>query len=690
MTHISVTPGTPVLIDKVQYRAIHRTNDDRIVLEDVETRAHQNYTDADITNLFSLGRLRFELKAEVRETFNPQFADFGLLPKKWKDIAYERLSHILAVLQHSNRLSRPVVKRVVAAVADQIYEKKKRNGEIPEDQDRGPCPPSYSSMVRHVRIWRESHDIRALVPNFYARGSHDKKLDVDVHQAISDAITTLWLSKPRKTRDAVFEGVLARIKNINALRAQHEHLQKPSYRTVTRAIAAVDRKTAMAARHSPAEANAEFRTYTQLPVADYPNHVVMIDDTPLDLTILDTEHRTTLGRPYLTCIIDVYSRMLLGFYVSFSPPSADTAMLAIRHAILGKSYVKKKYPMVQNDWIAVGKFQNLVSDQHASFKKESFRDALAGLRIVQHFAPKGESWVRPFIERFFGTIATSLLHQMPGTTYSNIVERGKDVPAEDACFTAAQFDCLLHIWAVDYYNQRKNSGLVGVPHHVYLNGTKRVPIKLPRAIEDLDCLLRSSDDVKLTKQGVLVNKLLYNSPALTLMRRRGDAPDDVNVRYNPLDVSQVWVLDPRTLSFITVPAVDQDYTHNLTLDQHLAIRNYAEKEADKQSDRIKLSDARMKLFGLADDAVAMTKATKQAGKRIGRLRQKPLDRAKADDNVNMSATARPSTRPKEDYQVGLVNTSTNTENLPTKVVEEDEFNPNESRIQYSIKEVENV
>jgi transposase InsO family protein len=64
--------------------------------------------------------------------------------------------------------------------------------------------------------------------------------------------------------------------------------------------------------------------------------VAQIDHAPMDVIVVDEEHRQPIQRPSLTVVIDVYSRMVLGFSVYLEKPSAFTVGMAIAHAILPK------------------------------------------------------------------------------------------------------------------------------------------------------------------------------------------------------------------------------------------------------------------------------------------------------------------------------------------------------------------
>ncbi len=52
---------------------------------------------------------------------------------------------------------------------------------------------------------------------------------------------------------------------------------------------------------------------------------MQIDHTPLDIEIVDDEFREAIGKPHLTLAIDVFSRMIVGYYLSLEAPSTTSS-----------------------------------------------------------------------------------------------------------------------------------------------------------------------------------------------------------------------------------------------------------------------------------------------------------------------------------------------------------------------------
>jgi putative transposase len=74
----------------------------------------------------------------------------------------------------------------------------------------------------------------------------------------------------------------------------------------------------------------------EIPI-EWSNQVWQADHTRVDLLIVD-QSGAILGRPWLTLVVDSYSRCIMGCHIGFDAPSAAVVCLALRHAILPKQY----------------------------------------------------------------------------------------------------------------------------------------------------------------------------------------------------------------------------------------------------------------------------------------------------------------------------------------------------------------
>ena len=113
-----------------------------------------------------------------------------------------------------------------------------------------------------------------------------------------------------------------------------------------------------------------------------PLDFVQMDHTKLDVIVVDEQQRLPIGRPWITLAIDVYSRMVLGFYISLDPPGAIAMGLCIAHAALPKRDVAGQ-ARDRRVLAVLG-----ISGAHPPGQRQgiSRRDAAPRVRAVRHYA----------------------------------------------------------------------------------------------------------------------------------------------------------------------------------------------------------------------------------------------------------------------------------------------------------------
>lgn len=101
-----------------------------------------------------------------------------------------------------------------------------------------------------------------------------------------------------------------------------------------------------------------------------PMAVWQIDHTLVDVIIVSEADRVPIGRPWLTLIVDVASRLVAGFYISLDPPSALSVARALSMAVARKDPLFAKHDL-RGNWPIQGKPRALHSDNAAEFVKPS-------------------------------------------------------------------------------------------------------------------------------------------------------------------------------------------------------------------------------------------------------------------------------------------------------------------------------
>jgi transposase InsO family protein len=154
---------------------------------------------------------------------------------------------------------------------------------------------------------------------------------------------------------------------------------------------------------------------------------VQIDHTLADIIVVDERDRLSVGRPWLTVAIDVFSRSVLGFYVSLDSPAVTSIGLCLTQACLPK----ERWLHARNldlEWPMCGMPAVLRADNGKDFRSGALRRGCREHGIDLDFRPVATPHFGGHIERLIGS-TMGRIHLLPGTTFSNPRER-KDYPSE--------------------------------------------------------------------------------------------------------------------------------------------------------------------------------------------------------------------------------------------------------------------
>ncbi len=471
-----------------------------------------------------------------------------------------------------------------------------------------PAPPSWTTVNRWFRAYESAgRDVRALAPAVKARGNRNPKttgrvpaeMDEEDYEkarevsAIVDrVIRTKYLTRERPSVQSVYLTVVDRINEENCHRDACNRLPTPHVSSLYKVVDRLDPYKSDSARYGRKYADERHRANGLGPRPSRALERVECDHTKLDLMVVDTETRLPLGRPWLTAIVDVYTKMILGIYLGFHRPGSLSATQCLLHAVRPKTYVKTEYPFVKHNWPAYGLPERIVVDNASEFHGSHFRDACLQLGIEVDHPPPGRAWFRGTVERWFGTLNKSLLHELPGTTFSNIFEKKDYDPQKHAVISLEVLLQVIHIWIIDIYHQRVHRGIRDIPNRRWAESVAKDPPNLPPSSFDLKVLLGFVAHRVIRRSGIELFTLLYNSSELSLIRRRLGDGEKIQIKYDPNDISIIYVWDDFNRSFLPVPALDQEYTRKLTVWQHHVIRSYARRFVQHHVDIAALCSAK--------------------------------------------------------------------------------------------------
>ena len=170
---------------------------------------------------------------------------------------------------------------------------------------------------------------------------------------------------------------------------------------------------------------------------------VEMDHSPLKV-VVGTE-AGPIGQPWLTLLIDYYSRMVVGFCLGFEPPSYAVIMEALRHAILPITYVKERYPRVQGVWPCFGLPEKVVCDRGSDLTSKDFEDAAFQLGVELDFNPPRTPHLKGRVESFFDGLVDLLTPSLPGRTFRNWANRADYKPDQGPLLSYETLMQVIHL-----------------------------------------------------------------------------------------------------------------------------------------------------------------------------------------------------------------------------------------------------
>ncbi|WP_338592906.1 transposase (plasmid) [Shewanella khirikhana] len=180
-----------------------------------------------------------------------------------------------------------------------------------------------------------------------------------------------------------------------------------------------------------------------------------IDATIADIYLVsDSERANIVGRPVVYMVIDVFSRMVVGFYIGFENASYAAAMQALYMAITDKTdYCRKLgFDIEFEDWPSVGLPDSILADRGEllGHQIESLERNFS-VRIENTAPYRGDA--KGIVERNFKTIQATFTPFAPGFVTGNRVKKrgGKDYRL-DAKITVKEFAQII-LSSVLYHNQ---------------------------------------------------------------------------------------------------------------------------------------------------------------------------------------------------------------------------------------------
>jgi putative transposase len=281
----------------------------------------------------------------------------------------------------------------------------------------------------------------------------------------------------------------------------------------------------------------------------------------------------------------------------------------------------------------------------AEFHSAAFERGCEQHGIAIHWRPPGQPHFGGIVERVIGTLMKQV-HELPGTTFSNPVERAGYDSDRMACLTLEELEHWLAVAITGIYHNRPHAGLGGEsPLSRYRSGLKELvsagelppTIKNPRAflIDFLPVFRRT-----LQRNGITLDHVTYYSSALKPWIALRDPMESVLIRRDPRDISRIYVFDPETAGYLELPYRDLSRPSITLWEQRLALRSLRERSR-AGIDEIALFQAVTALRAIEKNAAVSTRSARRNQTRRFRQESIPSTQAGLNDTAALAGSYEP-------------------------------------------------
>jgi putative transposase len=331
------------------------------------------------------------------------------------------------------------------------------------------------------------------------------------------------------------------IKELRRL-CDQQNLKAPNYRTIRKRVQALDAKLALQRRHGSKIANAKCQPVGISPFSALaPLELFQIDHTPVDVIVVDEQDRLPVGRPWLTLVIDVGSRVVAGFCVSLDDPSTLSVARGLTHAVTPKDKWLSERG-IEVEWPVAGIPQALHLDNAKEFESAALVRGCQEYGIELEYRPPGRPHFGGHVERLIGTMMGAV-HLLPGTTFSSVAQKGNYKSESTASLTLAELERWLALEIAGVYHNSIHSSLGRSPIEVWKQavGERKSMIRQPSDTEQFFIEFLPGEMRTLQRDGIRLFNIRYWDNVLSPMVGRIKEP--MLVKYDPRNLERVYLQD---------------------------------------------------------------------------------------------------------------------------------------------------
>ncbi len=474
---------------------------------------------------------------------------------------------------------------------------------------------SVATIYRWIKRYNSTGTLTSLLPEDNSGGRGKGRLDEIQETIINTIIHKDYLTTQKLNAVKVYEKIKNECKNAK--------VDSPNYNTIRKRIAKLADYLVLSKRNDKKSTDALYKPLKgKFPGATHPLSVIQIDHTALDVILVDEKHRQPLGRPWITVAIDVYSRMIPGYYISMDPPGAIGTGICIANSILPKDNWMVANE-VTGEWPCWGLMDRIHLDNAKEFHGLMLTKASEEYGIEISWRPVATPHWGGHIERLIGTLLGEI-HTLPGTTFSNPKERKYYNSEKKATMTLGELDKWMAEYIVNVYHKKLHKGIGTSPLYKYREGIfgsdTQIGVGLPSRIVDerklrLDFL--PFFERSILRYGVLIDHIAYYSDILKQyinstehLQNKARTKRKFIFRRDPRDISVIYFWDPEHKEYFDIPYANGNHPPISIWDYNHALKQLKNQQI-KQIDEQSIFSSHGRLQNLVQESVSKTSKAKK-------------------------------------------------------------------------------
>ncbi|MDP5032701.1 hypothetical protein [Paraglaciecola sp.] len=435
-------------------------------------------------------------------------------------------------------------------------------------------PPCRSTVQGWVKRYRDSgYNKMSLMDGFISTKTRQRYIP-EVEEAFQDCIADYFLCNSPKSVKHIYKYFCDKVEAIKA-----EHAEDPRYNfkvpclnTLRNRIKALSDEEVLIAKYGKTKAKQKIRAKLKKFRVSTILERCEMDGLHIHIGIVDKNDTTVfLGTVVLMYVMDVYSRVILGYSLHITKKKSETADLilaCLKHAL---SFDRDRR------WPIVNKLPLVATDASAPATSDICSPFLIANNITLLITTARQPQEKPFIESLNNTIRRMFLRFLPGYLgrekfRGNTIKLGENVK-DQASMTLEGFIREFEHFIHEVYHKNPHSGLNGrAPIDVWNEDFNKQPlaireqVRLPSATELYGC--NAERKFHKNEDGFFIDGRWYRDSGLhkwLISSKDGhtgyaekEVFSNVTILYSQIDVRFITVIHPKTKEPRQVSCSDLD------------------------------------------------------------------------------------------------------------------------------------